>query len=55
MLASERRKCILERVAERQTTEMQALADELGVSEMTIRRAEHDRPIRRGDIAAFLC
>jgi DeoR/GlpR family transcriptional regulator of sugar metabolism len=38
MLASERRKCILERVAERQTIETQALADELGVSEMTIRR-----------------
>lgn len=38
MLASERRKRILERVAERQSIETQALADELGVSEMTIRR-----------------
>ena len=38
MLASERRKLILERVAEHQSVETQALADELGVSEMTIRR-----------------
>ena len=38
MLASERRKLILERVAERQSIETQVLADELGVSEMTIRR-----------------
>lgn len=38
MLASERRRRILERVAERQSIEAQALADELGVSVMTIRR-----------------
>jgi DeoR/GlpR family transcriptional regulator of sugar metabolism len=38
MLASERRRLILERVAERQSIEAQALADELGVSVMTIRR-----------------
>lgn len=38
MLASERRKLILERVAERQSIEAQSLADELGVSVMTIRR-----------------
>jgi DeoR/GlpR family transcriptional regulator of sugar metabolism len=38
MLASERRKLILERVAEHQSIEAQALADELGVSVMTIRR-----------------
>lgn len=38
MLASERRRRILERVAERQSIETQALADELGVSVMTIRR-----------------
>jgi DeoR/GlpR family transcriptional regulator of sugar metabolism len=38
MLASERRRLILERVAERQTIEGQALADELNVSVMTIRR-----------------
>lgn len=38
MLASERRRMILERVAERQSIEAQALADELGVSVMTIRR-----------------
>src|SRR2546427_356483 len=38
MLASERRRLILERVAELQSIEAQALADELGVSVMTIRR-----------------
>jgi DeoR/GlpR family transcriptional regulator of sugar metabolism len=38
MLASERRKLILERVAERQSIETQELANELDVSEMTIRR-----------------
>jgi DeoR/GlpR family transcriptional regulator of sugar metabolism len=38
MLASERRRCILERVAEQQSIEAQALADELHVSVMTIRR-----------------
>jgi DeoR/GlpR family transcriptional regulator of sugar metabolism len=38
MLASERRRLILERVAEYQSIEAQALADELGVSVMTIRR-----------------
>src|SRR5215475_9630011 len=38
MLASERRRRILERVAERQSIEAQALADELNVSVMTIRR-----------------
>jgi DeoR family transcriptional regulator, aga operon transcriptional repressor len=38
MLASERRRRILERVAERQSIETQALADELCVSVMTIRR-----------------
>jgi len=38
MLASERRRLILDRVAERQTIEGQALADELNVSAMTIRR-----------------
>ncbi len=38
MLASERRRLILERVAEHQSIGTQALADELGVSEMTIRR-----------------
>jgi DeoR/GlpR family transcriptional regulator of sugar metabolism len=38
MLASERRRRILERVAERQSIEAQALADELDVSVMTIRR-----------------
>ncbi len=38
MLASERRRCILERVAEKQSIEAQALADELHVSVMTIRR-----------------
>src|SRR5437773_415886 len=38
MLASERRRLILERVAEHQSIETQALAEELGVSEMTIRR-----------------
>lgn len=38
MLASERRRLILERVAERQTIEAQALADEFGVSVMTVRR-----------------
>ncbi len=38
MLASTRRKLILERVAEHQTIEAQALADELDVSVMTIRR-----------------
>lgn len=38
MLANERRRLILERVAERQSIEAQALADELGVSVMTIRR-----------------
>jgi DeoR/GlpR family transcriptional regulator of sugar metabolism len=38
MLASERRKRILERVAERQSIETQELANELDVSEMTIRR-----------------
>src|SRR5260370_29522178 len=38
MLANERRRLILERVAEHQSIEAQALADELGVSVMTIRR-----------------
>jgi len=38
MLASERRRRILERVAERQSIETQALSDELEVSVMTIRR-----------------
>jgi DeoR/GlpR family transcriptional regulator of sugar metabolism len=38
MLASERRRLILERVAERQSIEAQTLADELQVSVMTIRR-----------------
>src|SRR5437763_17099630 len=38
MLASERRRLILERVAEFQSIEAQALSDELGVSVMTIRR-----------------
>ncbi|HEV7236280.1 MAG TPA: DeoR/GlpR family DNA-binding transcription regulator, partial [Ktedonobacteraceae bacterium] len=38
MLASERRRHILERVAERQSIEAQTLADELEVSVMTIRR-----------------
>lgn len=38
MLASERRRRILERVAELQSIETQVLADELGVSVMTIRR-----------------
>ena len=38
MLASERRRLILERVAESQAIEAQALADELEVSVMTIRR-----------------
>jgi DeoR/GlpR family transcriptional regulator of sugar metabolism len=38
MLASERRRLILERVAEYQSIEAQTLADELGVSVMTIRR-----------------
>lgn len=38
MLASERRRLILERVAELQSIEAQALADELNVSVMTIRR-----------------
>ena len=38
MLASERRRLILERVAELQVIEAQALADELDVSVMTIRR-----------------
>src|SRR5260221_13123067 len=38
MLASERRRLILERVAERQSIEAQSLADELQVSVMTIRR-----------------
>ena len=38
MLASERRRLILERVAELQAIEAQALADELEVSVMTIRR-----------------
>ncbi|TMF48208.1 MAG: DeoR/GlpR transcriptional regulator [Chloroflexi bacterium] len=38
MLASERRRLILERVAELQSIEAQALADELRVSAMTIRR-----------------
>lgn len=38
MLASERRRLILERVAERQSIEAQVLADELNVSVMTIRR-----------------
>jgi DeoR/GlpR family transcriptional regulator of sugar metabolism len=38
MLASERRRLILERVAESQAIEAQALADELNVSVMTIRR-----------------
>ena len=38
MLASERRRLILERVAELQAIEAQALADEMNVSVMTIRR-----------------
>ncbi len=38
MLANERRRLILERVAEHQSIEAQALADELNVSVMTIRR-----------------
>ncbi len=38
MLASTRRRLILERVAEQQSIEAQALADELNVSVMTIRR-----------------
>ena len=38
VLASERRRLILNRVAERQTIETQELADELDVSVMTIRR-----------------
>lgn len=38
MLASERRRRILDRVAESQSIEAQALADELNVSAMTIRR-----------------
>jgi DeoR/GlpR family transcriptional regulator of sugar metabolism len=38
MSASDRRRRILDRVAERQSIEAQALADELGVSVMTIRR-----------------
>ena len=38
MLASERRRLILERVAELQSIEAQALADEMRVSVMTIRR-----------------
>src|SRR6266436_4447803 len=38
MLASERRRLILERVAERQVVEALALAEELSVSVMTIRR-----------------
>ena len=38
MLASERRRLILERVAEFQSIEAQELANELGVSVMTIRR-----------------
>ena len=38
MLANERRRLILERVAEYQSIEAQVLADELGVSVMTIRR-----------------
>jgi DeoR/GlpR family transcriptional regulator of sugar metabolism len=38
MLASERRRLILDRVAEFQSIETQSLADELGVSVMTIRR-----------------
>ena len=38
MLAADRRRRILDRVAERQSIEAQALADELGVSVMTIRR-----------------
>jgi DeoR/GlpR family transcriptional regulator of sugar metabolism len=51
MLASERRRLILERVAEHQSIEGQALADELGVSVMTIRRdikrLEHDGFLRQ--------
>src|SRR5260370_7183370 len=51
MLASERRRLILERVAEHQSIETQALADELSVSEMTIRRdikrLEHDGFLRQ--------
>ena len=38
MLAADRRRRILDRVAEQQSIEAQALADELGVSAMTIRR-----------------
>jgi len=51
MQASERRRLILERVAEHQSIETQALADELSVSEMTIRRdikrLEHDGFLRQ--------
>jgi DeoR/GlpR family transcriptional regulator of sugar metabolism len=51
MLASERRRLILERVAELQSIEAQSLADELGVSVMTIRRdikrLEHDGFLRQ--------
>lgn len=49
MLASERRRLILERVAEHQSIEAQALADELGVSVMTIRR-----DIKRLELDGFL-
>src|ERR1700720_229435 len=51
MLASERRRLILERVAELQAIEAQALADELDVSVMTIRcdikRLEQDGFLRQ--------
>ena len=49
MLASERRRLILERVAELQAIEAQALADELDVSVMTIRR-----DIKRLELDGFL-
>src|SRR5713101_1355509 len=51
MLANERRRLILERVAEHQSIEAQALADELGVSVMTIprdnKRLEQDGFLRQ--------
>src|SRR3954447_14285110 len=51
MLAVDRRHRILERVAEQQTIHIAALAEELGVSEMTIRRdvgrLERDGFLRR--------
>src|SRR5437667_12031592 len=51
MLASERRRLILERVAEFQSIESQALADELEVSvvaiPLDIKRLEHDGFLRQ--------